>query len=86
MKNGRIIAGISLFAIVGIMVVLGIFWSSYNQNTKFSGEVFINGNNVRGYTVEKANQIVSQKMNDELEEININIMYQDKVWHFDKTD
>ena len=86
MKKGRIIASISLFAIVGIMVVLGIFWGTYNQNTKFSGEVFINGNNVRGYTVEKANQIVSQKMNDELEDININIMYQDKVWHFDKTD
>lgn len=86
MKKGRLIVSLSLFALALFMVVSGLIMGARDERTKFSGNVYINGNNVRGYTVEKATKIVSDNIKNKIDGIDIEIKYQDKVWHFDEND
>lgn len=81
----KMFASMALFAVALVMIVSGIVMSSANNSTRF-GSVNINGNNVRGYTVDKASKVVRQSMNEAIDGIDIKIIYKDKVWHFDQTD
>lgn len=84
-KKRNLILSISLFALVALMTVAGMF-VGYQRDTRFTKNVFINGNDVKGYTVEKASRVVADNMKKSLEDINIKIIYQDKTWQFDQTD
>lgn len=85
-KKINLYISFSLFAVVAIMTVVGMFVGYRNQTTKFTESIYINGNDVKGYTVEKASKIVAEDMKKNLEDINIKIIYQDKTWQFDKND
>ena len=80
------VASMCLFAVVFAMMIAGMVIDYNNQQTKFTNSIVINGSDVKGYTVEKANQIVLQNTKKRLDDIDINIVYNDKVWHFDKND
>ena len=86
MKKSRVIASICIFGILMFMVISGIVIDTNNQKTKFSSNIYINGNNVRGYSVENATKIVADKLKSEIDGIDIKIKYQDKVWNFDESD
>lgn len=84
-KKTSLILSLCLFGVGIMLVIAGMFTNNYN-NTRFNKNTYINGTNVGGYTVEKATQVVAQKMNSELDDISIKIIYKDKVWLFDKND
>lgn len=86
MKKGRLITSLSILALTLFMVVSGLIIGARDEKTKFSGNVYINGSNVRGYTVEKATKVVSENIKSKIDGIDIKIKYQDKVWHFDEND
>ena len=81
-----IIASISLFAVAFFMTIAGIVIGINDSNTKFSGDVVINGSDVRGQTVSVATETVTQKLNNDLDGIDIKILYKDKVWEFTRDD
>ena len=84
-KKTSLILSLCLFGVGIMLVVAGMFTNNYND-THFNNNTYINGTNVGGYTVQKAQQVVAEKMNNELDDINIKIIYKDKVWQFDKSD
>ena len=86
MKKSRVITSICIFGILMFMVISGIVIDANNQKTKFSSNIYINGNNVRGYSVENATKIVADKLKSDIDGIVIKIKYQDKVWNFDESD
>lgn len=86
MKKRNLFFSFALLSVALFMVVSGLLISNNNEKTHFKGDVFINGTNVNGYTIEKANQVVADKMATDLQDINIKIVYQDKVWQFTQED
>lgn len=85
-KSKYVWLSVSLFMLVAVLTLAGIFIDYNDKKTKFTNSVYINGNNVNGYTVEKASQVVSDSMKQSIEDIDINIVYGNKTWHFDKND
>lgn len=83
-KRTSLILSLCLFGVGIMLVVAGMFSNNYS-NTHFNKNTYINGTNVGGYTVQKAQQVVAEKMNSELDDINIKVIYKDKVWEFDKS-
>ena len=89
MKKGKskyLAFSIILFVAVFSMTIAGMIIGYRDEQTKFTRDIFINGNDVKGYTVEKASQVVKEKMDEQIDNIDIKIVYQDKVWEFDKSD
>ena len=84
-KKTSLILSLCLFGVGIMLVVGGMFTNSYN-NSHFNKNTYINGTNVGGYTVDKATKVVAEKMNSQLDDINIKIIYKDKIWQFDKSD
>ena len=84
-KKTSLILSLCLFGVATFLVVAGMFTSNYTQS-HFNKNTYINGTNVGGYTVEKASQVVSDKINKDIDDISIKIIYKDKVWQFDKND
>lgn len=84
-KKTSLILSLCLFGVGIMLVVGGMFTSSYN-NSHFNKNTYINGTNVGGYTVDKATRVVAEKMNSQLDDISIKIIYKDKIWQFDKSD
>ena len=82
----KLTVALSLIALTFIMVISGIVIGIKEERSTFSGNVYINGNNVRGYTVEKASKVVEDAIKSKIDGININIKYGDKIWSFDETD
>ncbi|MGN1221686.1 MAG: hypothetical protein ACI4TT_00455, partial [Christensenellales bacterium] len=68
-KKTSLILSLCLFGVGVMLVVGGMFTSSYN-NSHFNKNTYINGTNVGGYTVDKATKVVAEKMNSELDDIN----------------
>src|SRR5574344_943824 len=85
-KSKKFVASMMLFGFVIFMTVAGMIVGYNNSKTKFTGDVYINGTDVAGYTVDEANKIVGEKMAKEIEDININIIYKDKIWKFTSAD
>ncbi|HAJ77723.1 MAG TPA: hypothetical protein DCO89_01465 [Clostridiales bacterium] len=86
MKKLKLTVALSLFALTFIMVISGIIIGVVEDRNTFSGNIYINGNNVRGYTVERATKVVEDGIKSKINGININIKYGDKVWTFDESD
>lgn len=84
-KKTSLILSFALFAVALVLVVAGMFTNNYHS-THFDKNTFINGANVGGYTVERATQVVASKMEQDLDNVDIKIIYKDKVWSFDKND
>ena len=85
-KVGRnLIISTSILAFVLIMAIIGNLQVS-NQEGVFGNGTYINGQSVSGYTVERASQVVSDKMKEQLDGISIQIMYKDKIWEFNQDD
>ena len=85
-KSKYIGFSVALFLLVATLTIAGVFIDYNNQNTKFTQSVYINGSDVKGYTVEKANKVVAENMEKSLEDIDIKIVYGDKTWQFDRSD
>lgn len=85
-KSKKFVASMMLFGFVIFMTVAGMIVGYNDSKTKFTGDVYINGTDVAGYTVDEANKIVGEKMAKEIEDININIIYKDKIWKFTSAD
>lgn len=75
----------AILAFVLLMAVIGNLQVS-NEESVFGGGTYINGQSVAGYTVEKANQVVADKLKEQIDSISIQIIYKDKVWKFDQDD
>lgn len=86
MKNKKLFVCLCLFALVAVLSIAGGILIDTESKTKFTQNVYVNGSNLKGYTEGEATKLVSKKMNDDLEDINIKIIYKDKVWKFDKND
>ena len=84
-KTKNLTLSLILFSLVFAMTLTGVV-IGYNDQTRFTQSTYINGNNVKGYTVEKATQVVETKMKNQIDDINIKIVYGDKTWTFDKND
>ena len=76
----------ALLSVAVFMVISGTIIANNNQKTHFTEDVYINGTNVRGYTAEKANALITEKMKKNIKDINIKLVYKDKVWQFDSED
>lgn len=76
----------ALLAFVLIMVVIGNLQLSNPTQETFGSGTYINGQSVSGYTVAQANQVVADKMKQQVDGISIQIMYKDKVWQFNQDD
>ena len=85
-KAKHLVLAMSIFAVVVFMTVAGMVVSFNDQKTRFTDSVYINGSNVKGYTVEQANQVVRQNMENSLDDISIKIVYGEQVWEFDRND
>ncbi len=85
-KAKNLALSIFLFVAVMSMAVTGIVIGYNDEKTKFTRDVYINGSDVRGYTVEKANQVIAEKMEKSIEDMDIKVVYGDKIWQFDKND
>lgn len=84
-KKTTIFLSLSLFVVALSLVVGGMVVNANNAN-RFGKNVYINGTNVGGYTIQKATSVVQDKLNQSLDGLNIKVIYQDKVWQFDKQD
>lgn len=79
-------AALSIFTIITVMAVIGQISLSGEDNYTFSDGVYINGEQMGGYTVQQAYTVVSDRMADQIRDVSIDIMYKDKIWHFDEND
>ena len=75
----------AILAFVLLMAIIGNLQVS-NQDGVFGNGTYINGQSVSGYTVEKASQVVSNQMKEQIDGISIQIMYKDKIWKFNQDD
>lgn len=80
-KNKKLlIIPIMIFSIIGVLVIAGV--TKPNNEFRFGENIYINGESVRGMTRDKAEKVVSQKLNKEIQESSIDLKYGDKTWHF----
>ena len=86
MKKWKLFTSLGIFAILTFVVISGLIMDANDRKTKFSDNIYINGSNVRGYTVEKATQVLTDNIKSKIEDINVKIKYEDKVWCFDEND
>ena len=84
--KAKLFASLALFSIAMFMVISGIIISVNEQKTRFTSNVYINGNNVRGYTAEMAKKEISNKLKNNLDNVKITLKYDDKEWTFDESD
>lgn len=70
-----IVSALAVFTLVGL--------TSPNNEFKFDENVYINGESVRGYTKEKAESKVSQKLKQDIKDSKLTLKYGDKSWTFD---
>lgn len=84
-KKTTIILSLCVF-VFALSLVVGGFFVGADKSKRFDNNVFINGESVGGYTVAEASNIVTNKVNQSLDGMSIKIIYQDKVWQFDKQD
>lgn len=85
-KKARLIGGILLLSLVLVMVITGSIIDSDKKEATFPDDVYINGANVSGYTISEATGLVKQNLQDQIKDINIEIIYKDKVWTFTEDD
>ena len=76
-----------LVFIVTAVAVLSLVGLTKNDNEfRFNENVYINGESVRGYTKDKAINKITQKMTEDMQDINVNLKYKDKRWHLSNDD
>ncbi len=85
-KKFKLITSLALFSIAIFMVISGIVLGYNDQKTKFTSDIYINGSNVRGYTAQMASRQLKQDLNENLDGVDIKLVYGDREWHFDEYD
>lgn len=75
-----------LFSLVLAIVLIGQIQLSNTNTDAFGNDTYIMGESVNGYSVERASQVVMDKMQEKVDGLKIQIIYQDKVWNFDEND
>lgn len=73
-----------IFSLIAGVTILGI--NVDNNEFKFKENVYINGESVRGYSVDKASTKIASKLNQQLKDGSIDFYYMDKTWHFAEDD
>ena len=73
-----------IFSLIAGVTILGM--NVDNNEFKFKENVYINGESVRGYSIDKASNKISSKLNQQLKDGSIDFYYMDKSWHFDEKD
>lgn len=84
-KNRNFFIGSAILAFVLVVALIGQIQLSNTVDTFGNGN-YINGESVSGYTVEKASQMLTEKMTEQTEGVTIEIMYKDKIWKFNQDD
>lgn len=84
-KKRNLIFCLGLLFLAVTMVATGIVMSN-DGSSKFSKNVYINGTNVGGYTKTEAVQVVTEKLNDKVDNLSIELLHGGKSWHFDHND
>ena len=79
-----IITSIILF--LGLVILAVQVFSSGNEKKRFSENVVISGINVKGLNKEEAENKVSQKLKDKVENFKLKLVYKDKVWEYSSED
>ena len=85
-KRAILISSISLIALVFVMVISGVVIGATDRYAKFTKSVFINGDNMKGYTVQKAGLLVQEKVQREVKDLHLKLVHGDDVWQFDEKD
>lgn len=85
-KRKNLFLGSTILGIVFLMVIIGSLQSSQDPVYTFNNGTYINGEQVGGYTIEKASQIVTDRVKQQIADIDIQIIYKDKVWQFTEDD
>lgn len=85
-KKGSLIGAILILSLVLIMVITGSVIDSDKKEATFPDDVFINGANVKGYTISEATELVKQNLQEQIKDMFIEIVYKDKVWTFTEDD
>lgn len=85
-KRKNFFIGTGFLALVLIIAITGQIQLSNTPNDVFGGDTYINGQSVAGYNVTQASEKISSAMKQQIEGINIQIMYKDKIWTFDEND
>ena len=85
-KRTLIFLSVALFSLAIAMTVSGIVISKNDNLAKFDRGVKINGVSVAGRTTDEATQLVLAKIKKQIDDIDIKIIYKDKIWQFSKDD
>ena len=84
-KKRNLIFCLGLLCLAVTMVATGVVMLN-DGSSKFSKNVYINGTNVCGYTKTEAVQVVTEKLNDKVDNLSIELSHDGKSWHFDHGD
>lgn len=71
-----------IFSLIAGITILGV--NVDNNEFKFKENVYINGESVRGYSLDKASNKITNKIKQQLKDGSIDFYYLDKSWHFDE--
>ena len=85
-KRRSLFFGTAILSLVFLMTIVGSLQTSRDPVYTFNTGTYINGEQVGGYTIEKASQVVTNRMKEQIQNINIQIIYKDKVWNFTEDD
>ncbi len=78
--------GVSFVAVGLLLFCQFYFGDSLNENTVFYQNTHINGVDVSGLNRQEASNVVSAKMLEKVDEVNVTLKYDDKIWQFKGSD
>lgn len=85
-KQKNLFWGVTCFALALLIVFAGQIKLSNTTSDTFGDGTYINGMAVKGYNVQKASQVLTNTIKEQIDGIKIQIMYKDKIWTFDQDD
>lgn len=83
-KKKLVIIPVLILTVVAICAIVGYSMLGNSKEFKFGENVFINGERVRGYSKEKAYEVVNKSLHNKLDDTKVVLVYNDKSWDFDK--
>ena len=75
-----------IICFIAVMSIVGNSMLNNNNNFKFKENIYINGQEMKGYSTEKAYQVVKDKLKTQMEDTTIELKYNNNVWKFNEDD
>ena len=82
-KKKLVIIPVLILTVVAICASVGYSMLGNSKEFKFGENVFINGERVRGYSKEKAYEVVNKSLHNKLDDTKVVLVYNDTSWDFD---